>query len=136
MSMTDAIKNLFLEQPDMIGSIPGLKDQGTLAFHIWISHFRPVVLADPAIQADPVEFARRMLTLKRDEASWRAFVEQWRMTRILFDNDFGVVFKAVKEGLRIQEPASGQEVAPPPPPASENRAEREQRREDEKKDEL
>merc|ERR1712096_217668 len=107
---------------------------GTLAFNIWIAQFRPVILADPAIQVNPVEFAQRLLSVKRDPQTWLAFVDQWRMTRILFDDDFGIVFKAVKQGLRI--PVDESVPASVPAAARENVAENEQSREEEKKSEL
>ena len=101
-AMTDSIKQMFLHKPSQIGVIPGLDDQVTLAFNLWLSHLKPAMLLDPAIAADYNGFARRLMSLQRNRDIWRNFVEQWRMARILFDDDFGRVFDVVKEGLRIQ----------------------------------
>ena len=75
---------------------------GTLAFNLWLAHFKPAMLLDPAISADYSGFARRLMTLKRNPGIWRTFEEQWRMARILFEDDFGLVFNVVKEALRIE----------------------------------
>ena len=115
VAMTDAIKQICLHQPSMIGCIPGLDDQVTLAFDLWIAHMKPAILLDPAIAKDTMGFARRLMTLKRNADTWRTFVEQWRLTRILFDDDFGLVFSAIKESLRIA-------PAPAPAPTNDNAA--------------
>ena len=122
-AMTDSIKQLFLFQPAMIGSIPGLDNQAALAFNLWLGHMKPAMLLDPLIAADFDGFARRLMTLKRNHDIWTAFVERWRLARILYDDDFGIVFNTVKDGLGIESAS-----------AAENRAESEARTEEEQKE--
>jgi hypothetical protein len=121
-AMTDSIKQLFLEQPGMIGSVPGLDHQVTLAFNLWLCQFKPAILLDPLIAADYDGFARRLMALKRNNDIWQSFVERWRLARILYDDDFGLVFNTVKGGLSIK-PAP----APQIPAESEQRTEQEQK---------
>ena len=123
LSMTDSIKQLFLAHPGMIGSVSGVEDQVTLAFNIWLAHFRPAILAEPAIHADQAEFARRLLVVKSNEPGWRALVERWRMTRILSDDDFGAIIAVLKEALQIA-PVPENVVAASPPETEQQREEK------------
>lgn len=111
-AMTDSVKQMFLHRPDMIGCIPGLDNQVTLAFNLWLRHFKPAMKLDPTIGADFDGFARRLMSIQRDADIWRTFVEQWRMARILYNDNFGDVLETVKGGLGI--------AAPQPPINTEN----------------
>ena len=98
-----SIEDQFLNEPHLIGSIPGLKCQKALAFNCWLKQFKVVMLSDPAVRLTPYQLSTKIIKLQRDPATWDAFLSEWILVRIVHDDDFTVVWGMLKEKLCVLE---------------------------------
>lgn len=102
MALKHSVEKQFMDEPQMIGCIPGLHNQENVAFDYWLNRNKALIITDPEI-LDQLEFFIEQLTiLKADPSQWRTFLTRWKLYRIMYDNQFPIVWEKVKENLSIQ----------------------------------
>ena len=88
-------------KPDLIGMIPGLsnKDQLTNAFHGWLSKHMSKILASGVNRRQMV---RQITLLKGDNVESMLFLQEWKVLRIVFQDEFRIVWTFVRRELAIE----------------------------------
>ena len=101
-AMKRSVEDQFINDPQSIGSIPGLKNQKALAFNCWLRQFKGVMLSDPAYRLTPHLLSTKIIEMQRDPVSWDAFLSEWIVVRIVHDDDFTVVWGMIKSRMSVQ----------------------------------
>ena len=100
-AVTRAVEEQFLENPQLIGSIPNVPDQKASAFLCWLNHHKNEIKEDAAIRGNMDLVLTLFTSLKTVLNEWDEFLDRWRLRRILLDDDFAAVWKAVKDDLQL-----------------------------------
>ena len=87
-------------KPQLIGLLPGLhlKHQLLCAFHSWIANN---IQRITEIGYDKKILSLRLSILKGDVEDTALFLQQWKMQRIIFKNEFRLVWEFVAKSLKI-----------------------------------
>lgn len=102
LAMKSAVEAQFINDPHLIGCLPGIEEQESLAFDCWINKYKHIILDDPAIKSSIDVFIQQVITLKAEVPEWNSFINKWKLNRILFKDDFHIIWQKVKQELNIQ----------------------------------
>ena len=97
-----SVKILLGNQPEMIGSIPGvgsLEDQLTLGFDFWLNQYKITLLEDVV---DVEMFIEQLNLLKSDPKDFIPFLQKWKLIRILKNDVFSAIWKWICDELNIE----------------------------------
>ena len=100
-AVTQAVEKQFLESPQLIGSIPNVPDQKASAFLCWFNYHKNEIMEDGHVRGDVNLVLTLLASLKAENNEWCEFLDRWILRRILHDDEFGAVWKAVKNELQI-----------------------------------
>ena len=100
-AVAEAVESQFLQRPHLIGSIPSVENQGEVAFWCWLKHHKEEIMIDPYIANDENLLQTHLVSLKDETAVWTRFLTKWKMWRILKDDQFPLVWRTMKEELKM-----------------------------------
>ena len=102
-----SLENCFMNDPHLIGCIPAVEDQIGISFDCWLHKYKHIIVDDRAIQCKSLDtFINQLITLKSDPLEWNNFLTKWKLNRILFNDDFIIIWSKIKEELNIQNPTT------------------------------
>ena len=104
IAINQSVETHFINYPHLIGCLPNIPEQHTLAFDCWLNKYKHIILKDPAIKNGLELFIEQLVILKMDQSEWRSFLTKWKMNRIFHKDDFHIIWKNVKSDLNIEEP--------------------------------
>lgn len=96
-------------KPQLIGLLPGLhlKHQLMCAFHTWIANNIERILE---FGYDKKMLCTHLSILKGDVEDSLLFLQQWKLQRIMFKNEFRIVWEFVVKALRIRRASDKEEL--------------------------
>lgn len=100
-AVAEAVEKQFLTQPQLIGSIPSVGNQESTAFFCWLDHHKDVILKDSFVKNQTDCFMTQLVSLKANTNEWHQFLDKWRLRRILYSDQFTVVWRGLKKDLNI-----------------------------------
>ena len=101
-ALKSSIESQLIHDPHLIGCIPGVENQETLAFDCWVNKYKDIIANDVSIKDSIEIFIEQVTVLKSEVPEWMAFVNRWKLNRILFNDDFNKVWTKVKSDLGLQ----------------------------------
>ena len=101
LALKTSIESQLINDPQLIGCIPGVENQENLAFDCWINKYKHVIKSDDAIKNELDTFIQQIAILKTEMPEWNLFVNKWKLSRILFGDDFQKIWNMVKTELNI-----------------------------------
>ncbi len=104
LALTDCMNTQFINNPHMIGCIPGISgsDQEKVALHCWINKYKENINKDVAIRSIGMNvFIEQITTLETDVFAWHNFFTKWRLNRILYTDNFENIWTKIKSDLNI-----------------------------------
>ena len=105
-AVSRAVESQFLRLPHLIGCIPSMPNQDEVAFWVWLKHHKEEIMIDRYIANDHNLLQTHLISLKDETAVWTKFLVNWKLWRILKDDQFPLVWRAMKEELKMPtEPA-------------------------------
>ena len=102
---TKAFLSMVSEQmsskPEILGMMPGLsmKQQLFVGFHAWVSHHRARIIE---LGYDKNILCQQLAFLKGDNLDTVLFLQHWKMQRILFADDFHLVWRFICVALNLK----------------------------------
>ena len=98
-TMKQELETHFINDPHIIGCIPGIENQLSLAFDCWIDKYKHIIIEDEAI-SDKVElFIEQLTILKTDKLEWDTFLSKWKLNRILYKDNFQIIWNKIKKEM-------------------------------------
>ena len=110
---TKAFLTMVTEQmsskPEIIGMIPGLplKQQLLVGFNAWISYNQARIIG---LGYNKSILCQQLAFLKGDTADTMLFLQHWKMQRIIFEDNFNLVWRFICVALNIKRPSDKEEV--------------------------
>ena len=102
LGIKQSVETIFMNEPHLIGCVPGIEDQDSVAFDCWLGKYKHIILDDPAIKLEMDAFINQMIILRMDKVDWNNFLSKWKMRRIFYRDDFSLIWGKVKNDLNIQ----------------------------------
>ena len=106
LALKNCLEAQILNDPHLIGCMPGIEDQETLAFDCWLNKYKHVIRQDPAINNKLELFIDQLTMMQTDRAEWSTFLAKWKLNRILYKDEFKIIWAKVKAELNIEEDAA------------------------------
>ena len=103
LAMKQSVETIFMNEPHLIGCIPGIEDQDSVAFDCWLGKYKHIIQDDPAIKQSMNDFINKITILRMDCVDWKNFLAKWKMRRIFHNNDFLLVWNKIKDDLNINQ---------------------------------
>ena len=105
-AINQSVETHFINYPHLIGCLPSIEHQDSLAFDCWLNKYKHIILKDVAIKNDLDLFVEQIIILKRDADDWNSFLIKWKMNRMFYNDNFHIIWTKVKNDLSILEPIS------------------------------
>ena len=108
-SCIQAYKNQFITKPELLGIFPttSVQDQLTTGFDLWLNEHKLKIL--PKVE-DINLFTQQLCSLRSDDSdNWFAFLQQWKLLRMFFNDDFQQTWRFMVNELNIPEIRSEEE---------------------------
>ena len=102
VALKQSVETIILNEPHLIGCIPGIEDQESVAFDCWLAKYKHVIKDDPAVKHCMKSFLEQMTVLRMDNVDWKIFLARWKMRRIFYNDDFSSVWNEIKNDLKIK----------------------------------
>ena len=96
------LESQMLSKPHLIGFIPSVEDQNSLAFDCWLNLHKTKIKKDSAVKEDVSAFIEQLNLMKSDPVDWKNFVSKWKIWRIMFDDKFEIVWNKVKQEFNLE----------------------------------
>ena len=103
LAMKQSVEASFMNEPHLIGCIPGIEEQDALAFDCWLGKYRHIIQEEPIVKRDMETFIKKITILRMDNVEWKDFLAKWKMRRIFYDDDFLTIWTKIKSDLNIQD---------------------------------
>ena len=103
LAMKQSVETTFMNEPHLIGCIPGIEDQEAVAFDCWLGRYKHIIQDDPAIKKDMELFIKQITLLRMDNVEWKDFLSKWKLRRIFHNDDFFKVWMKIKSDLNIKD---------------------------------
>lgn len=100
-AMAEAMEDQFMSKPHLIGAIPSVINQEEIAFNCWLMNHHEIIFKTESLKADADLFITQLVSLKAADAEWKEFLSRWKLLRIVHQDDFSAVWKAVRTDLNI-----------------------------------
>ena len=108
-ALMHGVKTILGNEPRLIGSIPGigrLDDQLSIFFDYWLDTYKSGILSE----VETKELFLTQITLFRSDApEFRSFLHQWKLMRIMHNDDFRPVWNWMVDEMNISIKAGKQE---------------------------
>ncbi len=101
--MKNSLESFFINDPHFIGCIPGIDDQQKLAFNCWLNKYKHIVVQDSSIKNKLELFIDQITILQGDVSEWNSFISRWILNRILYNDNFDIIWNKIKNDLNIEE---------------------------------
>ena len=101
LAINQNIDTQFMNHPHLIGCLPNVEKQESLAFDCWLNKYKHIILDDMAIKRDLDLFIGQIVTLKMDPLEWDTFLARWKMNRIFYKDNFQTIWNKIKTELNI-----------------------------------
>ena len=109
-ALRDSVEAQLQSDPHLIGCLPSLENQAELAFDCWFHSHKCLILKDRAVKDNIDMFVRRLSILRENEFEWKSFLGRWKMRRIIYDDEFTIVWNEMKEDMNLVDVMSDGEV--------------------------
>ena len=110
LAIKQSIETCLLNEPHLIGCIPGIEEQEALAFDCWLGKYKHIIKDDSAIKNELSTFIEQVNILRMDAVDWKNFLSRWKLRRIFHNDDFLVIWRETKNDLNINEQFDRQSV--------------------------
>jgi len=107
-ALRNSMESHFINDPQIIGCIPGIENQQTIAFDCWMNKYKHIIKDDRDIRGNIDVLIDQICLLKSDMIEWTNFVTKWKLNRILHNDNFNIIWNKLKEELNIQSHAEYQ----------------------------
>ena len=96
------VQKEFTEKPELLGIFPNstLEDQLTAGFDIWLSNNKTKI---KQLVSDQNMLVKQLSILRADHLDWLAFLHNWKLRRIIQDDDFKIIWTWVANELNIKQ---------------------------------
>ena len=101
LAINQSVETHFMNYPHLIGCLPNIADQNSLAFDCWMNKYKHIILKDAAIKKDLDLFIEQLIILKMDQNDWKTFLTKWKMNRMFHNDNFHIVWRKIKNELGI-----------------------------------
>ena len=102
-ALKNSVETHFINDPQLIGSMPGIDNQDTIAFDCWMNKYKHIIKDDPQIQGNVDALIHKICVLKTDMSEWNSFVTKWKLNRIFYEDNFTIIWNNVKNDLKIKD---------------------------------
>ena len=109
LAVRQDIETNLINQPHLIGCLPEIEEQQSLAFDCWLNKHKNVIKDDAAIKGDTKHLIDQLVVLKMDGIEWKTFLARWKLNRIFSNDDFSVVWNRIKYDLSLTNDERGDE---------------------------
>ena len=101
-ALRNSIESHFMNDPQLIGALPGIEQQETVAFDCWLNKYKHIIKDDREIQGNVELLLDQMCILKEDMTEWNNFLTKWKLNRIFYNDNFHIVWNKIKDHLNIK----------------------------------
>ena len=101
-AMKNSIESHFINDPHLIGCIPSIEQQESIAFDCWINKYKHIIKDDRHIKGNVDLLINQVCTLKSDMSEWTSFLSKWKLNRIIYNDNFQIIWNKTKNELNIQ----------------------------------
>lgn len=98
-----------INDPHLIGCIPGVENQAGLAFDCWLNTYKEAIMKDEAIKNQLELFLYQLTLIRSDMTEWNNFISTWKLYRIFYKDNFQIVWNKIKNELDIDTPSDKNE---------------------------
>ena len=102
LAMKQSIETHFINDPYLIGCIPSIENQLSLAFDCWINKYKHIIIKDNVISDKLELFIEQLTVLKTDKIEWDTFLSKWKLNRILYNDNFQIIWDKIKNELNYE----------------------------------
>ena len=101
-AMKTSMETHFINDPHLIGCIPGIEQQDSIAFDCWINKYKHIIKDDNQIKGNIHLLVDQLSIMRSDMTEWTNFLTKWKLNRMLYDDNFQIIWTKVKDELNIQ----------------------------------
>ena len=102
LAINQNVDTHFMNYPHLIGCLPNVEKQDSLAFDCWLNKYKHVILDDIAVKRDLDLFIGQIVSLKMDPLEWDTFLTRWKINRIFYKDDFHIIWNKIKAELNVE----------------------------------
>ena len=96
------VRTQLLNYPHMIGCLPNIEQQESIAFHCWLQKYKHLIVKDSAVKNKIEDFIDQIMILRLHDDDWKSFLAKWKLNRIFYNDNFNLIWAKVKNELNIE----------------------------------
>ena len=103
VAIKNSMETYFINDPHLIGCIPAVENQESIAFDCWMNKYKHIIKDDKEIKGNFQLIIDQLCLLKSDMSDWTNFLTKWKLYRIFHQDNFRIVWHKIKKELNIQD---------------------------------
>ena len=96
-----SLEETLLNHPHLIGCIPNVEQQISVAFDCWLNKHKQKIRMDEAVKNNFELFLEQLNIIKMEPTEWNNFLSTWKLNRIMYDDKFTTVWMKMKQSLNL-----------------------------------
>ena len=103
LAIKNSMETHFINDPHLIGCIPAVENQESIAFDCWINKYKHIIKDDKEIKGNFQLIIDQICLMKSDMSEWINFLTKWKLYRMFHQDNFRIVWNKIKKELNIQD---------------------------------